>query len=134
VVHIVGYAVGSCVVAVIGYLVSSPSNLGWRLLYAMGTLPAMAVLVITPWLYETPHRCDLEGVSRRYNGCALQIQQGTYSCNSLQHKQHHSGRQRGACTTTQEVFLFVKRIPEQAAPGLQLGRLNGVCNAGKSGA
>jgi hypothetical protein len=56
VVHIMGYALGSCVVAIIGYFIATQASLGWRLLFAMGTLPAMAVLAITPWLYETPQR------------------------------------------------------------------------------
>lgn len=63
-VHIVGYAFGSCAVAVVGYVVANQSDLGWRLLFAMGTLPALTVLMVTPWLYETPHRCDLWGVTR----------------------------------------------------------------------
>jgi hypothetical protein len=55
-VHILGYAFGCCAVAVVGYFVSGQNDLGWRLLFAMGTLPALAVLAVTPWLYETPHR------------------------------------------------------------------------------
>lgn len=61
-VHIVGYAFGSCAVAVVGYVVANQSDLGWRLLFAMGTLPAFTVLLVTPWLYETPHRWDHAGV------------------------------------------------------------------------
>lgn len=55
-VHVLGYAFGCCAVAVVGYFVATQSSLGWRLLFAMGTLPALAVLAVTPWLYETPHR------------------------------------------------------------------------------
>jgi MFS family permease len=61
-VHIVGYAFGSCAVAVVGYVVANQSDLGWRLLFAMGTLPALTVLLVTPWLYETPHRWDVTQV------------------------------------------------------------------------
>jgi hypothetical protein len=31
-------------------------SLGWRLLFGVAVLPAAAVLVVVPWLYETPHR------------------------------------------------------------------------------
>jgi hypothetical protein len=55
-VHVLGYAFGCCAVAVVGYLVSSQSDLGWRLLFATGTLGPLAQLMVTPWLYETPHR------------------------------------------------------------------------------
>lgn len=61
-VHVLGYAFGCCAVAVVGYFVATQNSLGWRLLFAMGTLPALAVLAVTPWLYETPHRW---GRSRR---------------------------------------------------------------------
>jgi hypothetical protein len=63
-VHIVGYAFGSCAVAVVGYVVANQSDLGWRLLFAMGTLPAFTVLLVTPWLYETPHRWDPAGLTQ----------------------------------------------------------------------
>jgi MFS family permease len=55
-VHILGVALGACAVSMVGYFVANQSNLGWRLLFAMGMLPAMAVLIVTPWMYETPHR------------------------------------------------------------------------------
>lgn len=58
-VHILGFALGSIAAAVVGYFVSSQGQLGWRLLFAMGTLPTVTVLMVTPWLYETPQRCDV---------------------------------------------------------------------------
>lgn len=30
--------------------------LGWRLLFGVALLPAAAVMVVVPWLYETPNR------------------------------------------------------------------------------
>uniref|UniRef100_A0A383VJ39 Major facilitator superfamily (MFS) profile domain-containing protein n=1 Tax=Tetradesmus obliquus TaxID=3088 RepID=A0A383VJ39_TETOB len=53
--HHLGVAFGTVLSAVLGFFIADQGALGWRLLFGVAVLPAAAVLVVVPWLYETPH-------------------------------------------------------------------------------